>query len=94
LALIKRSGERINARTVAIAARVSSVAADDATLVAAAKSGDGEAFEFLVQRYRRMVPLTVLRITGNRFEHGSKIGASAQLAGGRKLARHGGNFDE
>jgi len=40
LALIKDTGERINTRTVAITARGSSVATDDATLVAAAKSGD------------------------------------------------------
>jgi hypothetical protein len=29
-----------------------------------------------------------------QFEHGSEIGASSQLAGGLKLARHGGNSDE
>jgi len=46
--LIKDTGERINTRTVAITARGSSVATDDATLVAAAKSGDDEAFELLV----------------------------------------------
>ena len=49
--MIKDTGERINTRTVAITARGSSVATDDATLVAAAKSGDDEAFELLVERY-------------------------------------------
>jgi RNA polymerase sigma-70 factor (ECF subfamily) len=66
LALIQDTGERIKARTVTISARGSSVATDDATLVAATKSGDDEAFELLVERYGRIVLFTVLRITGNR----------------------------
>ena len=38
----------------------------DSALVAAAKSGDAQAFEELVLRYRRRVFATALRITNNR----------------------------
>jgi len=65
---------------VTIAARDSSVATDDATLVAAAKSGDDEVFELLVERYGRTVLLTVLRITGNREDAEDVVQQSFQKA--------------
>ena len=78
--MIQDTGERINARTVTIAARGSSVATDDATLVAVAKSGDDESFELLVERYGRIVLFTVLRITGNREDAEDVVQQSFQKA--------------
>ena len=78
--MIRVAGEGTNARTVTIAARARSVATDDATLVAAAKSGDDEALELLVERYGRMVLFTVLRITGNREDAEDVVQQSFQKA--------------
>ena len=63
-----------------IAARGNSGAMDDAMLVAAAKSGDDEAFELLVERYGRIVLFTVLRFTANREDAEDVVQQSFQKA--------------
>ena len=65
---------------MAIAARGSSVATDDATLVRAASTGDDKAFGLLVEHYGRMVLFTVVRITGNREDAEDVLQQSFQKA--------------
>jgi RNA polymerase sigma-70 factor (ECF subfamily) len=58
--------KRSDARTILTASRDSSLAKDDAALVAAAKSGDEKAFELLIERHGRMILISALRVTNNR----------------------------
>jgi RNA polymerase sigma-70 factor, ECF subfamily len=53
---------------------------NDVSLVAAAKSGDGSAFEILIERHQRQIFFTALRITGNREDAQDIVQQSLQKA--------------